>query len=217
MGVYDDAKSNPLMIALVAISCFGSGWGMTELLMKRSGQERVTAGSYILLKDLQVQYILRSEVQRSILEREVLAKQVESLQDKLGKIELQLSMPIRPAPPEALPTREMLADRTQAAQLPRDRAKSAGGQVTSESDTQVIRDESPSGTSGPSGLGRKGLVFDPPSNVRMTPNGKISCWVNEPIEVSISGQINGSGGLWYYTDYCDGKRGVIHHTQIKLR
>jgi hypothetical protein len=216
MGVYDDAKSNPLMIALVAISCFGSGWGMTELLMKRSGQERVTAGSYILLKDLQVQYVLRSEVQRSILEREVLAKQVESLKDKLDKIELELSMPIRPVPTEAFPTAETAADSTQTTHLPVDLVKTSGP-AASEAYIQVNHDESLSGPNRPSGPGRKGLVFDPPSIVRTTPNGKISCWVNDPIEVSISGQINGSGGLWYYTDYCDGKRGVIHHTQVKLR
>lgn len=57
------------------------------------------------------------------------------------------------------------------------------------------------------------IVFDPPSNVRETPNGKILCSVREPATINIYGQ----QGQWYDTDVCGrGKRGLIHSSQIKF-
>jgi hypothetical protein len=61
------------------------------------------------------------------------------------------------------------------------------------------------------------VVFDPPSNVRISPNGAILCWVNDPIKINTYGQVSGKGGLWYYTDICGEQRGVIHYSQIEFK
>lgn len=54
-------------------------------------------------------------------------------------------------------------------------------------------------------------VFDPPSNVRTSPNSNILCSVRNVTNINIYG----STGSWYYTDYC-GERGVIHSSQIRI-
>ena len=54
-------------------------------------------------------------------------------------------------------------------------------------------------------------VFDPPSNVRETPNGKILCSINKPTDINIYGH----SGDWYYTDACGGS-GVIFKDQIQF-
>lgn len=54
-------------------------------------------------------------------------------------------------------------------------------------------------------------VFDPPSNVRLTPGGEILCSVQVPTVINIYEQI----GDWYYTDAC-GQQGVIHSSQIRF-
>lgn len=56
------------------------------------------------------------------------------------------------------------------------------------------------------------IVFDPPSNVRKTPNGEIICSVIERGAINISGSTEN----WYYTDVC-GTRGVIHRSQITFQ
>lgn len=56
------------------------------------------------------------------------------------------------------------------------------------------------------------VVFDPPSNVRMSPNGRIICSVNRVIPINIYGSENG----WYVTDAC-GQMGYIHRSQIRLQ
>ncbi|MDJ0582315.1 SH3 domain-containing protein [Crocosphaera sp.] len=56
------------------------------------------------------------------------------------------------------------------------------------------------------------VVFDPPSNVRMSPNGRIICSVNRVIPINIYGSENG----WYLTDAC-GQLGYIHRSQIRLQ
>jgi hypothetical protein len=56
-----------------------------------------------------------------------------------------------------------------------------------------------------------GFIFDPPSNVRVSPNGSILCSVKERTQVNIYG----STGDWYYTDAC-GQMGVIHSSQIRF-
>ncbi|WP_107667788.1 SH3 domain-containing protein [Cyanothece sp. BG0011] len=56
------------------------------------------------------------------------------------------------------------------------------------------------------------VVFEPPSNVRMTPNGRIICSVNQVKPINIYGSENG----WYVTDAC-GQMGYIHQSQIRLQ
>ncbi|MGI0483602.1 SH3 domain-containing protein, partial [Geminocystis sp. CENA526] len=55
------------------------------------------------------------------------------------------------------------------------------------------------------------VVFDPPSNVRSTPNGQILCSVKSVTSINTYGSTNG----WYITDVC-GRRGYIHHSQIRF-
>lgn len=55
------------------------------------------------------------------------------------------------------------------------------------------------------------FVFDPPSNVRESPNGDILCSVQRTSTINIYG----STGEWYYTDVC-GSMGVIHSSQIRF-
>ena len=59
---------------------------------------------------------------------------------------------------------------------------------------------------------QQGVVFDPPSNVRTSPNGPVLC------KVTASGLINiyGSSNGWYVTDVC-GQRGYIHSGQVRLQ
>lgn len=57
---------------------------------------------------------------------------------------------------------------------------------------------------------RTAVVYDPISNIRKTPNGKILCKIKKIQKINVSSNsING----WYDTDSC-GEKGVIHHTQI---
>lgn len=55
------------------------------------------------------------------------------------------------------------------------------------------------------------FVFDPPSNVRVSPDGAVLCSIGAPMTITIYG----STGSWYYTDAC-GSMGVIHASQISL-
>lgn len=57
----------------------------------------------------------------------------------------------------------------------------------------------------------RAVVFDPPSNVRSSPNGKILCSVNQATSINTYGFTNG----WYITDVC-GRRGYIHNSQIRF-
>jgi len=55
------------------------------------------------------------------------------------------------------------------------------------------------------------IVFAPPSNVRVTPNGNILCSVRNSSTINIYGSISN----WYYSDVC-GEMGVIHRSQIRF-
>ena len=55
------------------------------------------------------------------------------------------------------------------------------------------------------------IVFDPPSNIRTTPNGTILCSVTSRGSIPIQGR----EGDWYRTDYC-GQIGYIHKGQVKF-
>jgi hypothetical protein len=55
------------------------------------------------------------------------------------------------------------------------------------------------------------FVFDPPSNVRRSPNGAILCSLKTRRSINIYGAI----GSWYYTDAC-GEVGVIDASQLKF-
>ncbi len=55
------------------------------------------------------------------------------------------------------------------------------------------------------------FVYDPSSNVRATPNGRILCSIDTRMYINIYGQL----GDWYDTDAC-GEPGVIHISQIQF-
>lgn len=65
--------------------------------------------------------------------------------------------------------------------------------------------------SSPVSSSRRGRVYDPPSNVRTSPNGSVLCSVRNVTDINIYG----STGSWYYTDYC-GEMGVINISQIRI-
>ena len=54
-------------------------------------------------------------------------------------------------------------------------------------------------------------VFNPPSNVRTSPNGSVLCSIDYPTDITIYGHTDS----WYYTDAC-GAAGVIHSSQIRF-
>ncbi|MBD2770815.1 SH3 domain-containing protein [Iningainema tapete] len=56
------------------------------------------------------------------------------------------------------------------------------------------------------------VVIDPPSNVRVKPNGRIICSVNSETNIGIYGYSNG----WYKTDAC-GSSGYIHQSQVLVQ
>ena len=60
---------------------------------------------------------------------------------------------------------------------------------------------------------RTWIVYDPPSNVRYSPNGEVLCTITKITRVWVSGNaVNG----WYRTPACEGADGWIHESQIKL-
>lgn len=72
-------------------------------------------------------------------------------------------------------------------------------------DVVCSRDRSPIARAGVA------IVFDPPSNVRRSPNGEIICSVRDRLTINIFGQTEG----WYRTDVC-GEPGFIHESQIRF-
>lgn len=60
---------------------------------------------------------------------------------------------------------------------------------------------------------RTWIVYDPPSNVRYSPNGEILCTIRKVTRVWLYGNpVDG----WYRTTACEGADGWIHESQIKL-
>lgn len=55
------------------------------------------------------------------------------------------------------------------------------------------------------------FVMDPPSNVRVVPNGKILCVIPSRVNINVYGYERG----WYLTDAC-GRMGYIHESQVRL-
>lgn len=77
--------------------------------------------------------------------------------------------------------------------------------------TQNMLDEVCSYLSSDTSNASTAFVFDPPSNVRISPNGDILCSVQRASTINIYG----STGEWYYTDVC-GSMGVIHSSQLRF-
>ncbi len=56
-----------------------------------------------------------------------------------------------------------------------------------------------------------GIVFDPPSHIRKSPNGAIVCTIRELTAIELAGGVTNDG--WVRTRACGG--GVIHQSQIR--
>lgn len=59
------------------------------------------------------------------------------------------------------------------------------------------------------------VLIDPPSNVRESPNGRVLCSLNDRATIKTYGSYNAQG-VWYYTNACNGRMGVIHSSQIRF-
>jgi len=57
-----------------------------------------------------------------------------------------------------------------------------------------------------------GVVFDPPSKIRRTPNGEVVCTIQDVTGIALAGGVTGDG-QWYRTTVCGG--GVIHQSQVR--
>lgn len=55
-------------------------------------------------------------------------------------------------------------------------------------------------------------VYNPPSNVRVTPNGRVLCSLRTVTTINVYGM----SGQWYQTDACNGQMGYIHQSQVQL-
>ena len=69
------------------------------------------------------------------------------------------------------------------------------------------------------GNGRSAFVYDPPSNVRISPDGSLLCTLNQRTNITVYGYAgstyDGSREVkWYHTDAC-GSMGVIAYSQIR--
>lgn len=59
-----------------------------------------------------------------------------------------------------------------------------------------------------------GVVFDPPSNIRTSPNGGVLCTIRDIRAIAVFGGVTEDG--WTHTDAC-GRTGFIHKSQIRYR
>jgi hypothetical protein len=77
-----------------------------------------------------------------------------------------------------------------------------------------VQSNTPTPTSQDSGISKTGvaIVFDPPSNVRKSPNEEILCSIREKKTINVYG----STGSWYWTDIC-GTMGVIDSSQVTFQ
>lgn len=60
-------------------------------------------------------------------------------------------------------------------------------------------------------------IIDPPTNIRLSPNGTVLCVIRQKTQITILGDtgIEDKNGTWYYTDAC-GREGVVHSSQIRF-
>lgn len=60
-------------------------------------------------------------------------------------------------------------------------------------------------------------VHNPPSNVRVAPDGKVLCTIAKKTKINLRGtsNIKDKNGEWLYTDAC-GKIGFIHSSQVQM-
>ncbi|ADL55514.1 hypothetical protein [Gallionella capsiferriformans] len=84
MSIYDDAKTHPSLVAAVAIASFSIAWAAFEAYGKLSGIDRVSANTYVLLKDLRDTHVPRTEHDKAI---EALQNQVAGTRESSTRFE----------------------------------------------------------------------------------------------------------------------------------
>jgi hypothetical protein len=90
MGWYEEAKGS-ILIGSIAVGAFATGAAGSEALMKISGQDKVTSGTYTLNKDIQNTYILRSEYEKLSKERDILARSLNEMQNDLAQVNSRIA------------------------------------------------------------------------------------------------------------------------------
>jgi hypothetical protein len=60
-------------------------------------------------------------------------------------------------------------------------------------------------------------IIDPPTNIRVEPNGAVICVIRSKQQIEILGstEVADKNGVWFFTDAC-GREGVVHSTQIRF-
>jgi hypothetical protein len=60
-------------------------------------------------------------------------------------------------------------------------------------------------------------IHNPPSNIRVAPDGKILCTISKKTKINLRGTSNvkDKTGEWLYTDVC-GKIGFVHSSQVQM-
>ncbi len=114
-----------------------------------------------------------------------------------GVEEIQIQPTQNSSQPASIPTPEALS-------LPLSPSFPSGDPVS-----QIPLKSNPTSATSRTGVA---IVFDPPSNVRESPDGAILCSVRQKTTINIYG----STSSWYYTDVC-GNMGVIDFSQITFK
>lgn len=131
--------------------------------------------------------------------------------------------PIGPSPfdktPNVSPSPPVERDRGQPQSLDSEQSRlEATAPKQNRQASEVPRRYEPTNdtASQPISIARTATVFDPPSNVRESPNGVIQCSVTKRTTIKILSSVGvyHNSGVWYYTDAC-GKKGVIHSSQVR--
>jgi hypothetical protein len=144
---------------------------------------------------------------------------IPELREKLGlnHERVLITQSIPPANTNVSPSPPVERDRGQPQNQNSEQSRlEATAPEQNRQETEVPRRYKPTTepTPQPISIARTATVFDPPSNVRESPNGAIQCSVTKRVTIKILGSasVYHNNG-WYYTDVC-GKRGVIHSSQV---
>lgn len=72
-------------------------------------------------------------------------------------------------------------------------------------------------SAGPMPPSGSAMIIDPPTNIRLTPNGKVLCVVGSRtlVPIAMSPGILDKNGVWYRTTAC-GTVGLVHSSQISF-
>jgi len=94
MNISEDLKKcSPILSA--AVAAFLAGWGTSEAVMLRAGQDKVVSGTYILLKDLdseKSEYVKKSDFENMKSDRDQKESLISKIQSNLDTVNEHLSL-----------------------------------------------------------------------------------------------------------------------------